>query len=100
MAKSKEVIIKEIMAHIKSRGGKYSDWYVGIASDARARLFNDHNVNEESDAWIYREAGDSEVAREIEEYFVNTLGTDGGSGGGDHTTKFVYAYKKKSHTTE
>jgi len=29
---------------------------------------------------------------------VNTLGTDGGTGGGDDSTSSVYAYKKNSHT--
>ena len=53
---------------------------------------------EKGDWWIYRQASSSEVAREIESYFVDTLGTDGAPGGGDETTDMVYAYKKAAHT--
>ncbi len=100
MAKPKETIKAEIKAHIQSRGGTYSDWYVGIASDPEERLFNDHNVDKENGKWCYRECENASVAREIEEYFINTLGTDGGSGGGDYTTKHVYAYRKTLSTNE
>ncbi len=81
-------------------GSRYSDWYVGIASDPKQRLFNDHNVNENGYGWIYRETFSSEFAREVEAHFTNTLGTDGDTGGEDNTTKFVYAYKKSSYTKE
>ena len=100
MANSKETIKTEIKEHIQKCGGKYSDWYVGIASDPKERLFTDHNVDEKKSAWIYRECENSSVAREIEEYFIDTLGTDGGSGGGDYTTRYVYSYKKTSNTKE
>ncbi|MBU0721852.1 hypothetical protein KKA93_00075 [Patescibacteria group bacterium] len=39
MAKANEVIIAEIKAFMAKWGGNYSDWYVGIASDPRQRLF-------------------------------------------------------------
>lgn len=100
MAKSKETIKTEIKNHIHECGGQYSNWYVGIASDPKERLFTEHNVSEKNGAWIYREAENSSAAREVEEYFVNTLETDGGPGGGDSSTKYVYAYKKTSYTNE
>lgn len=100
MANTKESIKTDIKAYIQKNGGAYSDWYVGIASDTRERLFNEHNVSEKSGSWIYREAEGSSAAREVEEYFINMLGTDGGSGGGDYSTKSVYAYKKTSTTNE
>ena len=100
MAKTNETIISEIKTFIAKWGGRYIDWYVGIASDPRQRLFNDHNVNEKIDGWIFREALNSESARSLEDYFINILKTDGGSGGGDYTTTFVYAYKKANHTKE
>ena len=98
MADSQEKIIKDIKAHIKKRGGKYSSWYVGISEDPKNRLFNGHNVDKDKDVWIYQTASSSEIAREIELYFVDDLGTDGGPGGGDDDAKAVYAYKKKEHT--
>jgi hypothetical protein len=100
MINTKESIKADIEAYMQKRGGSYSDWYVGIASDPKQRLFNDHNVDEKNGAWIYRKADSSSVAREVEECFVNTLGTDGGSGGGDYSTNYVYAYKKTSYTNE
>lgn len=96
--KSKEDIIHDLDAYMQEGGGKYSAWYVGIASDARDRLFNDHKVKENGDLWIYRRTNFSGVAREIQEYFVNSLGTDGGSGRGVVLTDTVYAYKKAPHT--
>lgn len=98
MAISEEQIKKEIKEHIQNRGGSYSDWYVGISEEPRKRLFEEHGVNEKTDAWIYRQATSNKVARRIEKYFVDVLGTDGAPGGGDVNTIYVYAYKKKSHT--
>ena len=98
--KSKQEITDDIESHIKKRGGEYSDWYVGISKSARDRLFNGHSVKEKKDVWILRKAKSSETAREVEDYFVNTLGTDGGTGGGDDTSDMVYAYKKAKHTKQ
>lgn len=98
VAKEKQEIIDEITTHIQRCGGNYSAWYVGISKDAKDRLFNGHNIREKKDAWIFRTACSSQVARDIEEYFVNTLDTDGGTGGGDNTSDIVYAYKKAAHT--
>ena len=100
MVLPKETVKLEIEKYIQNSGESYSDWYVGIASDPRKRLFNDHNVDEKSGHWIFRECENSSVAREIEEYLINTLGTDGNPGGGDYSTKYVYAYKKTSSTIE
>jgi hypothetical protein len=98
MAKDKQVIINEIKSHIQKEGSGYKAWYVGMSRDPRNRLFKDHNVSEENSWWIIREAASSTAAREIESYFVNKLGTDGGTGGGDSSSKYVYAYKKTSST--
>ena len=55
-------------------------------------------MDEKTDAWIYRESSSHIIARKIEAYFIEQLGTDGGTGGGDDDAKYVYAYKKKAHT--
>ncbi len=90
-----------IQIFIKMNGNKPSDWYVGIASDSKKRLFEEHKVKEEDTmSYIYEDCGTDEIAREIEDYLVNTFGTDGAPGGGDESTKFVYAYKKTSSTVE
>ncbi len=94
MAKSEEQIKSDIKNFVNENGGAYSDWYVGISEDPESRLQQHGSKN----AWIYREATSNEVARRIEKYFVEVLGTDGGSGGGDEYSDYVYAYKKNSHT--
>jgi hypothetical protein len=98
MPKSKQEIIDDIKSHMQKRRGDYSDWYVGISKAAKDRLLNGHSVKENKDVWIYRKASSSKTAREIEDYFVNTLDTDGDTGGGDDTSNMVYAYKKAKHT--
>ena len=98
MPKNKEQIVADIKGHIAKDGTAYRNWYVGITKDVEKRLFNDHGVKKKGDWWIHREAYSSEAARDVEEYFVNTCGTDGGGGGGNDDSTFVYAYKKNSHT--
>jgi len=97
MVKNKQEIISDIKNYI---GSDFSNWYIGIATNPRQRLFIDHNVNEDNGRWIYREAQSSNDARDIEIYLIDKLGTKGDSGGGDNTTKFVYAYLITSNTKE
>lgn len=96
---TKAEIIQEIAAHVQKCGGTYAEWYGGIAADPEARLFNDHSVDKAKDAWIYRTCASSGEARAIEDYFFQK-GMKGGSGGGDSTTKAVYAYKITTTTRE
>ena len=95
----KTQIIKEIAAHVRSRGGSYSSWYVGVASKPRERLFRDHNVSEKNGLWIFRTCASSAEARAIERNFLGK-GMQGGGGGGDHSTTVVTAYKITSSTRE
>jgi len=92
---SEEQIKREIKAHIAKSGVGYNAWYTGISKNPRDRLFDDHGVRE---WYIYRQAFSSNAARNVEDYFVNTLGTDGDVGGGDENADCVYAYKKTTHT--
>ncbi len=96
---SEQSIAAEIEAHIRQCGGRYGDWYAGVASDPRTRLFNDHNLSEKGDAWIYRDCGSDSAARRVEDNLLRK-GCDGGPGGGDKSTKYVYAYKKNGHTKQ
>jgi len=98
MVFSEEQIKSDIKAYIAKEGSSYANWYVGVSDDPKARLFKDHGVREKGDWWIYRQAYSSSAARNVESYFVNTLGTDGGTGGGGEDTDYVYAYKKEKHT--
>lgn len=91
-------IANEILQHVNSEGSSKSSWYVGIASNPRDRLFKDHNVQEKNSWWIYKNTVTDTSSRRIERYLIDSYGFDGGDGGGDYTTIFVYAYRK-THTT-
>lgn len=90
-------VVNEIEEYMGRFGGYYRDWYVGITTDPRQRLFVDHCVRENGDAWVYRDCGTDTAARAVEDYF-HCKGCDGGSGGGDRSTRFAYAYRKAQHT--
>lgn len=89
----------EIAKYITNNGGgNYSNWYAGIASDPKARLFTDHKVSETSGKWIYCPCTNDAHARSAEEALLK-LGCDGASGGGDSSTTWVYAYLKTNQTS-
>ena len=97
MAKPEDQIKQEITDYITQNGGGYRAWYTGVAADPRERVFTQHGVRENGDAWIYEQATSSKSARNLEEHFL-APGADGGAGGGDASTDHVYAYKKAAHT--
>jgi hypothetical protein len=84
--------VTDIENYIRQCGGGYSAWYCGIASDPRKRLFSDHNVVEQGGCWIFRDCGSDAIARQVEDYLL-ARGCKGGSGGGDRSTRYAYAYK-------
>jgi hypothetical protein len=92
-------VIADIDNYIRQNGGVYSAWYCGIASDPRQRLFVDHNVDQHNGAWIYRDCGTDTAARCAEDCFLRK-GCKGDGGGGDWTSRYVYAYKITSTTRE
>ncbi len=76
-----------------------SRWYVGIATNPRERLFNQHNVSEANGRWIYRNAGTEQNARDTEAYLLRNYSFKGGPGGGTWP-RSVYAYEITSSTIE
>jgi hypothetical protein len=94
-----QAIVDEIVAHIRKQGGPAGAWYAGIASDIEKRVFQDHCVPR-SDHWrVHRRGVTSAAARAAEKALLD-WGCDGGPGGGDNDTVFVYAYLKSSTTRE
>jgi hypothetical protein len=89
-------IIASIKSYIISRRGDWNDWYIGITKNLLSRL-RDHGVRLEQDIWIAHRAASSESARAIEAHFL-IIGCDGGPGGGDAESCFVYAYAKGAQT--
>jgi len=49
--------------------------------------------------WIFKDCGSDLIARQVEKYF-HLRGCQGGPGGGDRDTRFVYAYKITRTTVE
>ena len=96
---SLQQVVKDIDDFIRKNGGRYSDWYCGIAADPRERLFTGHSVDEKKGPWIYRDCGSEDAARKVEAYF-HTKGGQGGGSGGDEDTRYVYAYKITAQTCE
>ena len=92
-----ETIYDKIVDYIKEEGGKRSDWYCGITHDVEERLFDYHNVARSSVFWIWHRCSSAKVARTVEKALIGT-GYDGGTGGGDSTAVFVYAYRHRLTT--
>ena len=95
--KSVRQIVQEVEDYIANHGGSYSGWYAGVTADPRNRLFNGHNVAQNGDAYTVKDCGTDTAARSVEQHFLDR-GCDGGTGGGDSSTRFFYAYKKSAHT--
>ena len=96
MAKTKQQAYDEIFAHIEKQGGPYNNWCCGITSDVKGRL-TVHGMPPE-EYWSHScECKNAEDAREVEKMLLD-LGCDGGMGGGDEKSVFVYAYLKSPIT--
>lgn len=89
---------RKILDHIGS--DNKSNWYVGIATNPRSRLFRDHYVDERNGQWIYNTNPMSETdARDTEAYLLKIYPFKGDVGGGEHP-QYVYAYKITSSTRQ
>ena len=100
MAMGFDRIVKEIDNHLSVSGKRYySDFYIGITKNIEQRLFRDHNVPRQNSWWIYCIAESDEIARMVENHYLQ-LGMRGGSGGGDDGSCFVYCYAVTPTTVE
>jgi len=98
MATGEAAIKLDIHTLMLTHGGEPHDYYVGISSNPVVRLAQGHGVKLDQDPFVRPEASSAQVARAVKKYFVEEVGTDGGTGGGDQTGKHVYGYKKQAHT--
>ena len=94
-------LVTGLQRYVDSNGGTSAGygWYVGVTSDPRKRLFNEHKVSEQRGAWFYGQANSSSIARDVEQHFL-TKGCQGGPGVGDLTPAYVYAYRINWYTVE
>ena len=78
----------------------YRDWYIGIASNPHTQLFREHNVDLNNSWWVIKKADNAEEAGRIQRAIIREYGTDGGNGGHDERSIYVYAYKKTGTTRQ
>ena len=95
---TEDEILDSINKHVSQCGWGRHGWYAGITDDRDRRLFTEHKVDKENDAWISCPADSEAVAREVERSLVAGQ-FHGGTGGGPHPA-IVYAYRITSQTDE
>jgi hypothetical protein len=93
MAKFLNIIIMEILEFIYQEGGDPKTWHIGVTHDPRQRLFDEHEVDYQSDAWIYRTAASEGEALQVQAYF-SEFGLAEGEEGWQRGACTVYAYRK------
>jgi hypothetical protein len=96
-----DTIINDIIKHIKRCFcSTYRGWYIGITNDPERRL-KEHNVdmNPPFCAPIIRKALNVDIAREVEWNFLKEC-AEGGDGGGNEDSVFIYAYWINSVTKQ
>ena len=71
----------------------------GYSGQGLTRIFTDHNVTEKGGQWIARECDNHMQARAAEKALLE-YGCDGGPGGGDENSTWVYAYLKTPQTLD
>jgi len=91
-------IIENIYEDIKTRGGFPGAWCVGKSQYPQGRLFIDYKLDIEKDIFILIPANSAQEAKEILDYFINLIGTDGQLGAENHGARKIYAYKKSERT--
>lgn len=87
-----KIIIDDIKNYIQKIGRDYNDWYISISEDVQDIVLNIIKIN--SHFWMYKEAVFPQIAREVVNYFLSKLETDGSMEGGDSLSYIVYVYKK------
>jgi hypothetical protein len=93
MAKSTNIIILEILEFIRMEGGHLATWCIGVSNEPKQRLFDEHQVHYQDDAWIYRTTASESEALNVQSYFLE-YGLDGRKGGRRADYRMVYAYRK------
>jgi len=98
-AQSKEAVYALMIQKITENGGSASQWYAGIASDWKDRLFVDHQVPKEGQCqYRVRKCFDREDASWVE-ISLHEFGCKGSHGGGSDDTIFVYLYQMQPGVT-
>ena len=90
----------EMLSYIKEFDARFEAWYVGIASDPKLRMQCDHGVDLDSDIWLYKQAASFPACRAVQQYFVQTLNTQGVLvTNGDSNMDCIYLYRRSQGTS-
>ena len=73
-------------------------FYAGITNAPQQRL-RAHRVDPKGDYTFFQASSDS-VARAVERYLVDQVGCEGGSGGGDSSSTYLYIYRITRSTVQ
>jgi hypothetical protein len=87
----------EILQFIYREGGDPKTWYIGVTHDPRQRLFDEHQVHYQDDAWIYRTATSEGEALHVQAYFLE-FGLIEVRGYLRSGSRMIYAYRKSINT--
>jgi len=92
MPRSKTSIIAEIA--IKFNPKNFKECCIGITSDEKSKLLEDHNISE-NDIFFYETTDSIETARELEKKFV-ALGMNRFSENTPEKSGSIFVYKKNA----
>ena len=91
-------MIDEIERHIRKHGGKFDEWCVGTARDARAQFFSRHLAEDLADGLSYREAFTTDVAQDVVAHLVNDRGLEFDRDAVPDPGRIVFVYRKARDT--
>ncbi len=98
MASTEEEVRKAIERYMARAGGVSANWYVDTTRHPRKALFEEHRVERRGGLWAFKRAPSPQVARDVGDYFIRVVGTDGWTDGAEEGADYVYAYKKTPQT--
>ena len=93
---------KEIVNNIEtfiSENGEPDSFYIGVTSNPKKRLFEDHKVNRDnSNGYIYFQCSHHISARSIKEHFIKNIKIKGNMNKREKSNNFIYVYKISPET--
>jgi hypothetical protein len=99
MAYSVQQIKFEMFGYIKEFDPDFGAWYVGIASEPKHTMQEEHCVDLEKDVWLYKQAMSFAACRTVQRYFCDQLKTDGKpilSGSSDMDCVYLFLKSKRT----
>ena len=86
----------ELIIFMSGQNAPNYAFYAGIASDPKQRLFDEHQLPHNQPHIVVR-CENHQEARELEKQ-LHKSGCDGGPGGGDESSEYVYVYLMSPQT--